>query len=381
MKRWLVVALAGCFFPVWLKGQPDNRAFYARPVSDSIPAGQWDLHLDYLGFLRNNEFFNELTEGYTLFGNQWMPRMRYSPYRGIDLEAGVFLQQDFGSPGLKQVLPVFSAGFAAGAHRFRFGTLEGGLAHRLAEPLYDFENHLRRRMEYGFQWKWEPPGGRCGGLEAWVDWRNQIYDRSAEQEEIQAGIHLRDLLILRKDSFRILGHFQGTAQHKGGQIDTSGLPLLTWFHGGPGLSLNWQSASRKGLRSVSLSAFALGFRDQSPQARLDYRSSLSPYITLQGVFSWGTLMVNYWHSTGYASPVGGVLFRTVSSRNDRPVRDLRSRELLFLRYIKDWPLSGGLWISLRLEPFFDLRSQRWEFSHGLYFTFRGKILKGRAVTL
>ncbi len=381
MKSWFFLILTGCFFPVLLKAQPDNRAFYAKAASDSLSPGQWDLHLDYLGFFRNNEFFNELAEGYTLFGNQWLPRLRYSPFRAIDLEAGVFLQQDFGTPGMKPILPVLSAVYTARTHRFRFGALEGGLAHRLVEPLYDFENHLRRRMEYGFQWKWEPAGERLGGLDVWVDWRNQIYDQSAVQEEIQAGINLKNLLIFRKDSFRILAHFQGTAQHKGGQIDTSGLPLLTWFHGGPGLSLSWQSGKPKGLRSVSLSGYALGFHDQSPRARLDYRSSLSPYFTLQGDFSWGTLMVNYWQSPGYANPLGGVLFRTVTSRNDRPVRDLRNRELLFFRYIKDWPLSGGLWISLRLEPFFDLRSQRWEFSHGLYFTFRGKILRGRVPSL
>jgi hypothetical protein len=241
----------------------------------------------------------------------------------------------------------------------------------LIEPLYEFENQLNRRLEYGLQWKYKTSKVSS---DAWIDWRTMIYPQSDKQEEVLGGLHVSRTIPLG-NGFSAAVSFQGTAYHKGGQIDTVGTPLTTWFHGAPGATLTYSTGSNGFLRSIDLQGYAVGFLDYSFYDAFAYRSSMSPYANLSINTKLGTLMASYWESTGFPNYQGGRLYRTVSSSIHTPGYQEKSRKLLIFRLLSDFKIGPDIWITSRIEPYFDLVNKKWEFCNGLYINYRGKFWK------
>jgi len=362
-----------CFCSVELKAQLNNEAFYSKYKSEGLEEKQFSIHLDHLNFLKNNEYFNKITDGRTLFGFHLIPRVMYQAHPKLRLEGGAFLWKDYGSKGFQQVEPVFTARFMAGSNQVLMGTLDGGLQHNMIEPLYDFENQLLRRLEYGFQWKHESSKLK---IDSWVDWRDMIYPNSNKQEQIVGGLTVEPILYQGKRTSISLS-FQGNVYHKGGQIDTTGIPLTTWFNGAAGAKIRTVPGNGILLKYIEFQGFVVGFKDNSNAKKLPFVGSTAAYLNLSARTRWFELMLSYWKSNGFTSFQGGQLYRSVSAN----IKNLRhfenSRELIFVRILKDWEVMPDFWISARFEPYFDLKNNLFEFSHGLYFNYRGELWKSK----
>lgn len=353
--------------------QLDNRVFWTEEP-DTLKTGEAGFFVDHLNFTKNNEYFNKITDGYTLFGFQLMPTVRYRFHPSFTLEAGTFLRKDYGISGIQEFEPVLRASIRSGKHRLILGTLEGGLQHNLIEPFYEFENQLISRLENGLQWKYK---GSKASVDAWIDWRTMIYNYSPKQEEVFGGV-VYAVNFVRSQHFTGNLEFQGTAYHKGGQIDTIPDPLLTWFHGAPGFRLFYKHADEGFFRGLAMQAFTTAFLDYSFNAKLPFNRNLSPYLNLSADFSIGTLMVSYWESDGFQHHRGGRLYRTVSSSILTPGFIDKRRRLLIIRLLSDFTLAPDICLSTRIEPYFDLENNLWEFSHGLYLNFRSRIRKPKS---
>lgn len=374
--RWVPALVSGFILLILLQpaySQLNNRAFFSMR-RDSLSARDLSFHLEHLNFLRNNEYFSPQADGYTLFGSQWMPTVRFQATDRVRLETGAYLRADYGGKGFQRILPILRMEYRAGNHMLRMGTLEGALAHGLIEPLYDFENLIQRRIENGFQWQVNTSRFKS---DFWVDWQNMIYPLSPSQEEIWGGLHLKYQLI-ENENFRLETHLPFTAYHKGGQIDTVDVPLQTYLHAAPGIKGSLALNETGFFRELGMQADAVFYRNQSvslPEGAT--RQSISPYLNTWLGTSIGTFMVSYWQTTHFRNPRGGLLFPTDRSSVFHIGETVPSRNLLLVRYLKDWQIGPDIWITVRVEPVFDLKSKTMEFSHGLYFTYRGQIWKTR----
>lgn len=372
MKLRLLISFL-CLISISGFSQLDNRPFYLEE-EDTLQSGQAAVFIDHLNFTKNNEYFTKTTDGYTLFGFQLMPTVRYRFHPDFSLEGGLFLRKDYGISGIQEFEPVLTARVRKGRHQILMGTLEGGLQHQLIEPFYEFENQLISRLENGLQWKYSNLKFRA---DAWIDWRTMIYNYSPEQEEVFGGIVLsRKLLLSGHWDFSL--DFQGTAYHKGGQIDTIPDPLITWFHAAPGLQVFYRIPAESAFRGFGLQAFAPVFLDYSFSNKLPFNKNLSPYLNLSAEFSHGTLMLSYWQSDGFQHYRGGRLYRTVSSSIHQPGLIEKRRKLLIIRWMSDFRIGPDIWLSTRIEPYFDLENKFWEFSHGMYLNFRSRVKKPKS---
>lgn len=377
------LSIWGCSFQAF--AQLDNSSLApAPPDLSSLGKRQVSIQLEHLNFLRNNEYFLPISDGYTLFGYQLMPKAVYNVNDQLYLEGGLFLRKDYGKSGFKEVEPLFTARYKTGKHEILLGNLDGGFAHKLIEPLYNFENQLIQRLESGNQWKYK---GKVTQLDAWVDWRYMIYDYSPTQEEVWGGLSGSSMLLKSKtDSsdqkpkgVEIRLPFQFTGYHKGGQIDTARLPLTTYFNGAIGLELDWFLASNPVFEKFSLKPYYLGFVDWSQKKQLPFTSGKAIYLNASVKTHWVELMVSYWNGSDFTTWTGGKLYRSVSSSIKKPGYVERERELLIFRILQDVRISSELpiYISARLEPYLDLRAKSWEFSHGLYLSYRGELWKSK----
>lgn len=349
--------------------QLDNQAFFQKEGTDSLSVGRWQVFLDQFSFCKNNEYFSTITDGYTLFGTHLIPSIQIQVHPRVRLEAGVFLWKDFGSSGFRDVQPVFSFRYLAGGNELRMGSLNGGLAHNLIEPLYNFENQMLRRLEYGFQWKHK---SRFLELETWVDWRNMIQDYSPTQEQVEGGLTASSR-IFQGENAEFSLKTQATAFHLGGQIDTTQRPLTTWFNGALGFQWLYDFEKDAFIRRIDFQGYVLGFKDHSQTRQYPFKQGWAHYSNVLVKTYWLDFILSYWQGNDFSSFIGGKIYRGYGSNISHPGYQEKRREILIFRCMRDFELAPNLYITARLEPYFDLRNNLWEYAYGLYFTYRGNL--------
>lgn len=371
-KVFLSVLLLICFTGREQATAQLNNSVLLRPVPvNAQNANEIRLGIYVLGFNKNNEYFNDIADGYTLFGYHLIPRLTYN-YGGIlQLEAGALIQKDFGSSGYQRIEPVFTAKVQQHNWALLFGTLEGNLNHGYIEPLYDFERVITDGVENGMQFLYNTEKVK---LDAWIDWSKMIYDFDPDQEEINGGasaafqLYERDGRYGEGDTTSITLPVQFTAQHRGGQIDLSTLPLVTVVNGAIGLEVERELPFGV-LTKVYTKNYLLGFKDYSNEYRQPYQDGYGIYLNAGVETKYQDVMLSYWHGNRYITELGGKLYQSASTTVTAPDFLQEERRLLILRLMKDIHLLEGLTFSLRLEPVLDLDNPELEFSNSFYLVF------------
>lgn len=353
------------------EAQLNNNVLKRQVKVQEQNANELRMELCALGFMKNNEYFNKIADGYTLFGYQLNPTLSYQPTATVKLEAGVFLWKDFGASGYERIAPTFTVKVKREQWELLFGTLEGNLGHGYIEPLYDFERLITNHLESGIQYKLSTPRLQ---LDSWVDWVNMIYVGDDELEQINGGAAAAILLLGQegksnlKDSLRLTLPLQFTAQHKGGQIDASDLPLTTLANAAVGLELE-KLYSRRFLHRLYIKNYLVGYKDFSNELQLPYEQGYGVYLNLGADTKYQDVMLSYWRGSGYIAELGGRLYQSASTTYKNPNYLEEERELLILRLMKDLELIDDLTLTLRLEPLVDFNNPKLEFSSGFYLNF------------
>lgn len=345
--------------PVW--GQLNNRVFEDRMAVNSADSGKLYLGVNTLGFFKNNEYKQTIIEGYTLFGYQFQPFLSYHLTPKLRLDAGAFLQKDFGNDKYSMSTPIFSLKWRSGDYSIIFGNLEGSLNHRLIEPLYDFERVLNRRLESGVQFQVNRDGLFA---DAWLDWQYMQYWKDSKQEQLVGGLSIVKRLA-RIGSGELSLPFQVVARHQGGQLDTAGLPIQTVVNTAIGLS--WTQPLNGWVNEASLSGYYVYDKDIT--------TTRQPYLDGDGVYVNGSittkfglqLMASYWQAREYLSIEGGPIYQSISTQDG--VRLQPSPHLVMARFLYNYPVSDQLTLSLRYEPFYDFAFSTFQYSYGFYINY------------
>ncbi|MFD2246133.1 hypothetical protein [Pontibacter ruber] len=324
-----------------------------------------------LGFSKNNEYFNKIADGYTLFGYHLQPKLIYFPSASIRIEAGALISKDFGNDDFQDLEPTFTAKVQRENWALLFGTLQGNLNHGYIEPLYDFERVITDRLENGLQFLLNT--NRLE-MDAWIDWQKMIYPGDPDREEVAGGASAA-LNLWRKegkwgegDMVQLSLPLQFTAQHKGGQIDASELPLLTVVNAATGIELERQYPF-KVLHRLYTKNYIVGFKDFSNEYQLAYKSGGGIYLNAGIDTKYQDVMLSYWQGDGYISELGGKLYQSASTTYKDPDYVQEERRLLILRFMEDFELLDNLYLTVRLEPVVDLDNPKLEFSNAFYLTF------------
>jgi hypothetical protein len=377
MKFRLLVCLLSINFSVW--AQLPNQAFYDLHHRDSILPERWkstslarsnnvmqkvgkELFLDFnsLFFCRNNEYFNDIESGHTFFGYQWLPTLNWKPFAQNDfyLRGGIYLQQNFGEDSLAAKTPIFSLSYKAKNTTFVFGTLYGGLEHRLVEPLYRFERGLYDRIENGFQILHQT---KFIDADVWIDWKQTTYNNLYRPEILQPGARI-NFNFLNKQNHIFETHLQATNYHEGGvntnAINRSNLCL------GANYTYNLNEKS-----SLFFKPYYLYALDHSEELTQPFKDGFGWFVNSGFQYKHLTSMISYWKGEEFFSPRGMPYMGSFSYENFYAMA--RQRELIFLRLIYTKPIFAPYFtIDLRIEPIYDIRNQIFDYSFGIYFIYR-----------
>jgi hypothetical protein len=358
------------------KQEPSDSVVAAQnryALTHSAAQGDLRISLNAFTFFKDNEYFNDIVEGYTLFGTQLNPQLVYYPTKELRLEAGVFLWKDFGNPMLKQVRPTFRATWTHGSSQFIFGNIKANLNHGYIEPLMDFERVILKPLEEGLQYRLNT---KHVFLDTWVDWLKQEYAGVNYQEQIAGGLSSSFRITSDNSPVQLSIPFQFTARHFGGQIDTLHMPVQTLLNYASGVVARVPLGGNT-FQAVRLNAYGLLFDDHSfSNYRLPFQTGKGLYINGTLETRYVDLMLSYWQGHQFFAPLGGNYYQSIASRYGTPGYTDADRRLLLVRLLRDFRISDAAALTVRVEPVYDFNRSLLDFSFGVYLNFRQEWLLG-----
>jgi hypothetical protein len=364
-KYFTSLIIATLFSSLGLFAQLDNSPFYRYQTLEEKDSNKLYLSVSHLSFNKDNEYFNSIADGYTLFGNALNTSLVYYPAKNVRLEGGVYLRKDFGNNNYSEIAPVFSMKIKLHELDLIFGTLEGSLNHGLIEPLYDFEKIMLDRNENGIQVLMNK---KKLDMDFWINWEHMLYTGDSTQEKLSGGVSSK-LKLIEKERFQLNLPFQFTAMHLGGQIDASEAPLTSKLNTAIGFQMK-QELGNNFFRSLSFEPYYVYYKDFSFEYQDAYKNGNGLYLNLALETKLNTVMLSYWQGSKYISTHGGLLYNSRSTTFKYPDYLEPERKLLIIRFLTDIKVMDNVKLSTRFEPFFDLTNNTFEFSMGLYINYQ-----------
>lgn len=284
------------------------HTFFAQ--QDSI-APQLNLQIDNLNFLKDNEYFNNIVEGYTLIGSQLHPKLVYRAHPDLSLELGVFALQYYAQKSHYTVIPTFTIHYKTEHNEMIFGALRNENTHNLIAPLLHEETILdQRKVEWGTQNKWHTPHF---DLETWINWETFIFKKDTLHEEMSVGLNSSWKLLQRKN-WKINIPLQGMAYHHGGQynIDNGKRRIYTTFNVAIGVEQTYFLNKNR----VSWDSYFLQYKAFNQTEDLRFQAGIGllnewTYQTNHFKFKAG-----YWFGNQYYTPHGNPMFQSQSVRTN-----------------------------------------------------------------
>ncbi len=362
----ILLFLVSFFLSGSLFAQLSNNVFVLADEADSSKKSSLWFDFYNFSFVKNNEYFNKIAEGYTLFGNQLMPVLKYYPTEKVSLELGLFAQKDFGNNKYTVIQPIFAVKIKHNNLKLIFGSLEGAMNHQLVEPLYDFERIMNNRLENGLQGILKKDKIF---VDAWFNWEKMIYRGDSVQEYVSGGLSAL-YKCFSSEKFQIELPLQFVAMHQGGQIDVSEAPLTTRFNSATGIKFTWKFAPERKLKALCFDNYFLFSKDFSNVYQHEYIEGSGYYLNFSTIFKEIVFMLSYWNGDKYTSTHGGNLYNSESRSVHNPKYLEANRKLLIFRYIHEIEVIKGLHLSSRIEPHYDFEMSGFEFYTGLYIVYK-----------
>lgn len=354
-------------FRATLWGQLDNTALLQNTTVDTTEERRLFVKIQNLNYMKNNEYTGVIADGFTLFGVQLNPQLGYQLTKNLSIEGGIYLRKDFGNNDFKTISPTFSLRYQKKDFKMIFGNINGSLNHQLIEPLYNFERVITDRLESGAQFILNK---KYFDFDAWIDWQRATYPKSVNREKLWAGLNLNALkLKFNKLEFSI--PLQGTILHTGGQIDISAEKTIRNINYSPGIMLKYN------LDSKHISSFYADARFVGDQRELYdsvvFRNVGHGLLADVGITAFKTnLLFTYWYGDNYKSDYGGYLYSSESSSVHFAGQYQRYRSLIIMRLTRTFTLAPKVFLTLRLEPYYDINTNLLEYSYGFYINFDEK---------
>jgi hypothetical protein len=366
MRRFLILIAVCC--AQLIRAQPDNSSLMFNQETDTTHEKEAFFKIQNLNYLKNNEYYGYMADGYTQFGIQLNPQLGYQLSKNLSIEAGVFLSKDFGNKNFNNVDPTFSLRYHKKDFKMIFGNLDGSLNHRLIEPLYNFERLMTNRLEGGLQFMIDK---RHCDFDVWADWQNMIYRQSNGAEKIWAGLSGHPLK-LKHNRLEFKIPFQVTILHSGGQIDTSSGSMSTNWNFNGGTALTYTPSSGPFQQFIFDARYVGNVHYLFTPAQSEKVGS--GVLANAGFTAFNTdVLFSYWYGYRYLSDYGGYLYSSQSSTVYYSYIFRAQRSLLILRLTKRIRLADRVNLTLRAEPYYDFFQNLFEYSFGFYISLDERI--------
>jgi hypothetical protein len=361
-REFLLLALL--LFPNNMEAQYYPSSFYRNIQIDSAKDNSLELRIENSNFLKNNEYFNDIVEGYTLIGYFFNPKLVYYPTKNTRLEAGAHFLKYSGVDQFSKVLPTFSFHYQPSKSvEIILGTLNGTTNHQLVEPIFKYEYFFTDNVENGLQFLF---GSKHIKSDIWINWQQFIFKDEDKQEIFTLGLSNRFFINKQNSLHSFSIPLQILYVHHGGEINEPPKPVTTRNNATLGLNYTYKPQNSF-IKSALIESSYVSFKDMSSEYLL-------PYIIGYGIYTMGNLKVSYfdlqvthWYGNFYLSERGDPIFTSLSTYHQgyvEPKRALITSRLLFEKSI-----IKGLDIGAGFETYSDLYNYTMDYWYMFYINF------------
>ncbi|MFC2104086.1 hypothetical protein ACFLS4_01880 [Bacteroidota bacterium] len=346
--------------------QPNFHSYNQDYHIQDIDSNKLFLQVDNNNFIKNNEYFGSIVEGYTLLGFNITPRFVYFPNTKIKLSVGGNFLSYYGRENEAEASLLLSFQYKIHPNLdFILGNIYGTVNHKLIDPLFDFERYLSNNVENGIQFIWN--SDRIF-TDLWLDWEQQILRGDPFQEMFNVGLSSEFIILNKEDRYKISIPFQNLIRHEGGQINSNNdEPLTTIFNNATGVSFS-KSLNNKLIHKLDITSYLVNYQDLSPNKRQTYIDGNASYTYLELKNSNFDFSVGYWYGKQYVAPIGNPIFEAYSRTKfyvEEPIRQLAIGKL---NYQKD--VFAGINLGVRVESFYDILGNNIEYTWAIMVVFR-----------
>ena len=342
--------IVGCLFflnSFTVFAQVDYPTFKNITTINPSDSQQLSFNLYNLNYLHNTEWFGNIPLSGTLFGYQLVPEIEYQISPKLIMKGGIYLQKEFGRKEYTTIAPTFSVKYRAKHSSFLIGTLEGNLNHGFIEPIYDYKLIINERLENGFQFKVDT---KPYTHDFYINWRRAIHAGDNFKEEFDIG-YTSNLNVINTPEFNLNIPIQMLYSHKGGQIDSTNVPLQSLVNFATGVSMTYHF-DRKLFKKIVFDNYYVNYKDISGDKRQAFNEGNGFLSHLLFGFKNVGVDLRYWNGNGYIGPRGNSLFQSISEKYPGLVE--KHRELIIASFIYDKEIFKNVYFDFRFIPYKDL---------------------------
>ncbi len=335
-----------------------GRRYY--PEFDTTANSDLLFRLENNNFLKNNEYFGNYVEGYTLIGFSLQPSLIYYAGERFRLKAGVHLTQFFGASEFTDVIPVVSAHLKATKRLdIIMGALSGDVNHNLIEPMFNQEYQCLRPVETGVQFLYN---SNRFTMDAWIDWEQFITWGDTIPERFTAGFSTNTNVTNAGSKLEVSIPVQLLAFHQSGQISDyndisySLLNILAGVKLGANIGAGF-------VNKFWFNASYLGYKELSSSYGLEFESGYAIYPVAGVNYKFGQFMMGYWYADNYFAIKGNPIFQSVSNYKEgfySRYRNVGTIKLDFTRtYFKELSFTANF------AAYYDFPASQFDYSYGV----------------
>lgn len=345
--------------------QIDLSGRYYYPQFDTTAKNDLIFRLENNNFFKNDEYFSDYAEGYTLPGFLLQPSLMYYAGSRFRFRAGAMLVQFFSDHKLTDVLPVISVQFLAAKNFYIImGALKGNVEHKLIEPVFDPENQYFRPVENGFQFLYD---SYVFSMDLWLDWEQFISKEDTIPEKFTIGFS-SNINLTDKQSDWIVGiPLQLLAFHQGGQISDFNDDTYSMINPAGGVSVA-RKTGEGFIRQIWMKGYFIGFDQFSGSLNMGFKKGWAAYPVAGLNYKYGQLMVGYWHADNFFALKGNPVFQSVSNYKTgyyNQYRDIGVVNIIFTRTFWDEQIK----FNAGFEGYYDFPAGRFDYSYGMSLLF------------
>jgi hypothetical protein len=331
-----------------------------------LPADSQKLmfHIENKNFLKNNEYFNQLNEGYTLIGFVAKPTLVYHPGATTRLETGISLLKYDGRDGFSNVEPLLRFQYQPVSYfQVVMGAIYGGANHGLIEPIYQWERDLMYPVENGLQFLFNADRIKA---DIWLQWVNFIFRNDPFQEQLRVGSSISWKLLPGEHDFNVYLPFQSLIEHHGGQSLSVDLPMQTIANFATGVKTSWQTGGHL-FKQCNFDFWYIGYNDLSPQKLQAYKRGFSLYPKTEIIVKSFMLQAGYYHGDHFLTSIGEPLFCSATIPYNGYYTGVQNLVTAKIAYQKK--IEKGISLAAYFEAYTNTGLQHTDYTYGIHLLF------------
>ena len=324
------------------------------------------VHADMHQFLKNNEYFNPIVEGYTLLGTSLKTGIYFTPSSKSKIYTGLSALWYNGDKSFEYFVPDFSIQY--NFHKdfaMIIGSLPSVVHHTLSPMLLNYERFLSKPSEKGLEFLLSK---KHVDWNCWLSWEQFLHPYEHSQEHIFLGnsFEYRPIIF---DHFSLGFPVQFTVYHEGGQINDVWMPLQMMFNNAVGVRPKYTINEK----TVELSYSYLGYKDGATHSVMPYQNGDGHYVRSSFMSKHCKVLASYWQGFQFYAPRGEQIYSSVSQTIPLaiPSTDQKERKVLIYEFYYTNELAKNLHILCGAELFQDIKNNIIDYNYSLSVRYSG----------